>query len=354
MDNQTLKTKIEQGLNELELKRKMFRASMFGTVKLIFILDILLVILLIVFAQSIGDMIFGVVEEGYENNNAVVGYVLASFLFFAALAGSFFTILRTTRSYNNFAKTKFVTPLMRNIFPELDYFPNNYVSENLFLNSELYTSYNHYGGDDYFKGTLNGKYVEFSELVVSRRSNNNSDNSRSSSTTIFGGLFLCVKLNNSVSSRIVIENGELNTKVNEALEKVPAFLKNFINKFIPDYGPVVETGDFEFDKLFKVYCANSEELSKVITPAVRAELIKIYNDVLKYVNVGNNRPLDLKEINSASALFKLSIKNDSLYFAVPNIRLFDIPFNRNVIENQETLVTSLTSIKMLTDLAKVI
>ena len=112
-----------------------------------------------------------------------------------------YLMISNSKKFTRTYKDSFISPLMKNIFPELEYDAKGFVSEDLFDSSNLYRSFNMYQGDDYFSGTINGTSIQFSELVVEHKSSNSgSDSSSSDTTTIFKGMFAAIQLENTMIS----------------------------------------------------------------------------------------------------------------------------------------------------------
>lgn len=344
MSPQTLDSAIEMNLNVLENQRQIILSQVKSNCLKYIATPILI----------LGASIFAYREKLLLLNKEYDGaplYVLLFLLFFIALAMAIFFYSKGRQKFEAIYKAKLVKPLMEKLYPNLTYTPKGYVAENHFQRSRLFNQrYTHYKGDDYFNGQIDNVDVEFSELIVIRAKNNETGGGSQSkdNSAIFSGLFLHTKLEKAVSSQIILDPMML------FLEnlKIPSFFLGIIKSFLPDYGNVVKTGNNDFDSNFKLHCDNEEEAKRVMNPEFIHKIMEIAGKLKEINLVRINKNADPVSMLSNGVFLKLSIIDDSLYFAIFGNKFFDVKFSKSAMESKQSIMHSITYINMLIDIVK--
>ena len=340
--NQDLAKTIESNLETLEMARQEIMSGVKSNCIKSAVIPFLI----------LGGFLFGFRETlipffSRGNNNIVLyALIIVALVIILILTTVFYS--RGRKKFEKIYKDVFVRPLMAELFPELAYNPETFVPEAHFKTSDLFTSdYSFYGGDDHFSGKIETTTVEFSELNVIKSNKRHSD-TRSTSSNIFSGLFLHAELSETINNRILIDPLSL------MFEKMqlPGFLMGMLKNFLPDYGKSVKTGVAKFDDNFKLYCEDEKEALRVITPELIDKIITV-TEKLKVINdakmSGDTDPQSLLE---NGVFLKISIIQNSMYFAVYGYKLFDIKFSKSVLDCKDDLKQSLSFINMMTDIAE--
>ena len=283
-----------------------------------------------------------------DNNIVLYALIIVALVIILVLATVFYS--RGRIKFEKKYKNVFVRPLMTQLFPELAYNPAAFVPAAHFKTSDLFTpDYSFYGGDDHFSGKINNTSVEFSELNVVKSNKRHSD-TRSTSSNIFSGLFLRAELNETINNRILVD------PLSRMFEKMqlPGFIMGMLKHFLPDYGKSLKTGVAKFDDNFKLYCEDEKEALKIISPELIDKIIEV-TEKLKVINESKmGGATDPQSLLENGVFLKISIIQNSMYFAIYGYKLFDIKFSKSVLDCKDDLEQSLSFINMMTDIAGVI
>lgn len=337
MNSTNLINDVESSLLSLEEQRQeLWSGFKSSTVKFVLLPVAVVFVFIIVINRSQGFMVFA-----------------KDFVFFAlillSLMYSIFVLLRLynqrSSKFKHQYKKVLVEPLMIKIFPELTYRPDSYIKEHIFRESGLFSNnFNSYKGDDYFFGEINGIPIEFSELTVID-SNSNTGSRSSNRDQLFSGIFLHAEIKRSVENRIVVD-----PKLFDNIP-LPNFIKSIIKRFLPDYGPVVETGIKEFDDNYKLHSENASEAKQILKPELIEKILKV-SDILIEINKKKYpKTVDMEQIQNR-AMLKISVVGNSMYFALFGTKLFDVKFNKSTMKGKDDLTQSLQFINMMVEIAK--
>ena len=215
----------------------------------------------------------------------------------------FFTYLRgkkATDVWNEFAtvaRNQIFTPLIQNTLPNTEYVYNNYISQQDFSLSELYSGGNEFAGEDYIKGNLQGTAFKCSQLKVVKRSTSRDSkgNTKTNRTTIFSGMFIILDTPN-------IANGMIQIKPDIAERYFGGMVGGFLQKLVGSttaYPLIKFDEDPEFEKQFVVYSNDTATARRLLTADARA--------YLQQLNEGKNN----KKIS-------LAISNHKVYLGINN------------------------------------
>ena len=253
---------------------------------------------------------------------------LFMFCIFGAIGFSIYLMVKKSNSFTKEYKDAFITPLMKNIFPELSYDAKQYIDEQLFKKSKLYSSFNRYSGDDYFSGSINGTPINFSELLVQYRSSGKNSNTR----TIFKGVFATITANRSVTTTAIT----IKPNNTEAMAKVPSFLRKIIEKFIKDPGPKVETGDTHFDNKFFTFSESKNEVDSFLSNDLK-EAIYMLLETSDIVNIASN----LKAYETLS----IKVEGNNIYVAIPTADIFPVNYFSTILTTKPKIEAYINLIK---------
>lgn len=376
MNQENYSFEAENVLKDLEQKRINYHAKMMKKIKIVVTICLIVLIAILFNAMRINDFFFPAdisgkevvlddkyteyrdLEEKSEFNitKAIPAFAFCGFVLLCTILSLIFIRFRSRKSYVEYAKKNLIEPLMKILFSDMIYEANNFIPKSIFQESRLFTDFDSYGGDDYFKGMIDGKLVEFSELNVTKNvteSVRGSDSDKTVIETVFSGLFMKVELDKPVESNIVIDDSIIKANINNALSKVPEMIQGFLQRYIPCYGPEVSTGNEAFDSKFKVYSSNTDEVRHILSPALMEQVLKAYDFLCQSKNT-NYSPFDMVKNPAMVSNLKISIKNNSLFFAVQNIKLFEFNLNSSIYKDQGGIAKSIKSITMLIEIAKTV
>ncbi len=340
MENKDFINAVRYSTDSLEVKRLAIRSEVKSNCFKFILLPLLAVgALLYNYSDAVGQII-----RGFDYFPLFI-LIFLTIAYMAVLCSIFYW--KGKRKFEKTYKDTLVAPLMVKLYPDLEYSQNEYLKKNIFVNSGLFTAdFNIYKGDDYFQGKINNIAVEFSELNV-KLSQKSSSSSSNNVSTIFSGLFLHATINKTIESRIIIDP----IIIKDSL-KLPGFVKNLMEKFLPNYGNVIKTGNNKFDEDFKLHCDNENEAAKIITPEFIAKVVEIKE---KFWDMHTDSKLSyVNKYIPKGAMIKFSISGNSFYFALNGLELFKINFGKSTIEGKDELIKSLQYLNMLIDIVKLI
>lgn len=231
-------------LKKLELQRKKLKDKLliYGT----FYTLIALVIFLLIssFTQASSDL-----------------FAFFAFAYFG-LATFFYKLL--TQEYKTDFKNKIIEPLIHAIDEKLSYISEMHISENYFIKSELFGSYDRFGGNDYVKGVIDSVPLEFSELHVQKK--HKDSKGRESWSTVFHGLFIVCEFNKIFQGKTVV---------------LPDTAQNLFGDFIGSWlqsnnlgrDELVKMDDTAFEKEFVVYSTDQIEARYILSHSLMQRLL---------------------------------------------------------------------------------
>lgn len=201
-----------------------------------------------------------------------VVYWLPSQITFMILAGLYALIIwGIKKQYINPYKREFKHKVIREVFKhinkDLEYFPENYIGENVYTTSKLFSKkHNHYKGDDYLTGKIGQTQVEFSELHTEHVYRDSKGNSRR--VTIFRGIFFSADFHKFIKGETVVRP--------DVLEKNFGFLgKSLQSMFSGFNGELVSLENPEFENAFKTISTSQVEARYCLTPSMMEALLEI-------------------------------------------------------------------------------
>ncbi|MCP5502716.1 MAG: DUF3137 domain-containing protein [Leptospiraceae bacterium] len=256
--------------------------------------------------------------------------------FFVMLIAFIIVTLIKSNKFTAYYKEALITPLVGQLFPELTYDAKGHISEIDFERSSLFRGFNRYYGDDYFEGTINGNQISFSELYVAQESRRN--HGTSSTRVIFKGVFAQLKCSSlSVSKPITIKANR-----GEVFNVLPSFIKGFIEKFMPDYGPQITIGDSAFDSEYTVHCDDEALVHELITDEFIAGLNSLTDRA--------EALYDKKEMQSTASI---RFAGNEIFIAIPSKEIFTVRFYRSLLGTKDSIIQYCDLVKELMNFAKI-
>ena len=196
-------------------------------------------------------------------------------------------------------KDDLIRNLVQSIDSSLNYQPKQCINQKLLKDSQLIKHWSTYGGEDYFKGTINNISFEFSELTLKVKRDKNY-------TIIFQGPFFAVDFPQTFKGGTSV--------LPDTMEKLLGGLGRAFQKMnlsrIKD--KLIKIDDVAFEKLFAIYSKNEAESKQILQANLRGLLIDERNKIGKRGSVyfscyGNKFYLGLYNFKD---IFAINIKQE--------------------------------------------
>ncbi len=153
-------------------------------------------------------------------------------------------------------KDEVLKPIVEAEFPGVIYEDRNYISEEMFNSSNLFSNPDRFQGEDLFSGTQDATSFSFSEIHAeekhTRRDKNG--NTTTSYTTIFKGLFLIADFNKEIHSETYVYSSG----------------GKWFSRF-----KRVKLEDVAFEKRFNVYSNDQIEARYILTPKIMSRIVDL-------------------------------------------------------------------------------
>jgi len=195
-------------------------------------------------------------------------------------------------------KDDLVKNLVRSIDNTMTYLPKQCINQKLLKDSQLIKHWSTYGGEDYFKGTINNIPFEFSELTLKVKRDK-------SYSIIFQGPFFAVDFPQTFKGTSVLP---------DTMEKLlgglgRAFQKMNLSRIKES---LIKIENVPFEKLFAVYSKNEAESKQILQPNLCSLLMDERNKVGKRGSVyfscyGNKFYLGLYNFKD---IFAINVKQE--------------------------------------------
>lgn len=192
-----------------------------------------------------------------------IGFGFFSFIGFVGILSS--TSNNKKRYRFNF-KHQIIAAFAKTLYPNIFYSPYQKVAAAHFKAARLFESWNHYNGEDFFKGkTKNGLPFQFSELTVQDYNNAN----QSTRNNVFRGLFFVLEIPQVTHGQIYI----FPNKQNSISGAFSGFFESSFRQMFSHSRRVVMRHP-QFERFFDVYSTNPSVAHKILTKDI---LDKIYD-----------------------------------------------------------------------------
>lgn len=176
--------------------------------------------------------------------------IFSTILFLITALGVYFYI---ASKWSKTFKEKFIGLIVKSLFPDLNFYPDKFISKELFLKSRLFEDYpspDVYKGENLIEGKIGDIKIKSSWIEAKYESesyDHDNNTTRTTYHTIFSGIFVIADFNKRFTSTTVI---------------LP---KKFI-RISPKKLKRVRLEDPEFESLFDVFTNDQVEARYILTP----------------------------------------------------------------------------------------
>jgi len=182
------------------------------------------------------------------------------------------------KKFRTVYKNKILAEMVQMIFPNSQFHPEQFISQQNFFVSQLFHSrIDRYKGEDYVEGQLNNRAFQFSELHVERKDERYEKGRRRTHwVTVFRGLFYQSKLDKPVNTPLYI----LPDPSEEILGRWLGRMVGQWSEIFEGRGKALELENPIFEKYYKVFCDDPILARTKLTP-VAMELLVQFREVAK-------------------------------------------------------------------------
>ncbi len=172
-------------------------------------------------------------------------------------------------------KTKVVSKLVQALEPDWNYDEKKHISEEEYINSNLFNqSYEHFGGDDLITGRIGNTEFQCSELHSqnSHRTTDSDGDSKTEYTSVFHGFFFVAGFNKKFKGETYLVHGDL--------EHIAQTFRGPSRPGKPvGSGSFVKLENPEFSKIYAVKATDQVEARYILTPTLMEGLVRIYKSI---------------------------------------------------------------------------
>ncbi len=170
-------------------------------------------------------------------------------------------------------KTKVVSRLVQALEPDWNYDAKKHISEEEYINSNLFNqSYEHFGGDDLITGRIGDTEFQCSELHSqnSHRTTDSDGDSKTEWTSVFHGFFFVAGFNKNFKGETYLVHGDLEHKAQtfRGSDRSPGSASRF-----------AKLENKEFSEIFTVKTTDQVEARYILTPSMMEGLVRIYKSI---------------------------------------------------------------------------
>lgn len=187
--------------------------------------------------------------------------IIPHFLMFTVLGVVGISSIFTARYRRNF-KTSILQPIIKDLYPNLDYYPNSGISSSEVSYTRIESLHERFNSEDLLTGTIKGVNVKVSDVHIQKRETYyDGKHTRTRYVTTFRGRWVILDFNKSFSGLIqVIESMKFGRK---------------LNSFFSSSLKMVEMESINFNKKFATYTTDEHNAFYVITPQIQEKLLEI-------------------------------------------------------------------------------
>lgn len=196
---------------------------------------------------------------------------LLIFEFFIVPTVAIVTLILSSIPYSKYKviyKDYYVKKALDSIFTDLEYKPNEGISETIISNTKMMNMGDNFESNDYFTGKYKNNNVEQADVTITEeRERENSEGEKEEYTvTLFRGKWMIFDFNKPFKANMQVKS------------------KWFDNSKIINWGSDikykrVKLEDEEFNKYFTVYAQDEEEAFYILTPHFMDKIKKVSNNV---------------------------------------------------------------------------
>ncbi len=232
----------------------------------------------------------------YVHATPVLYVVPAALIIYAIICYMKYSKLKAAYSIN--FKKNIVRRIVDFIEPGLNYYPEKYISQKLFTDSDIFRqSIDSYVGDDCISGIIEKTNFSFSELHAQHREvyyNNGRRQERW--VKIFKGIFFVADFNKHFNGRTFV--------LPDKAENFLGGIFKFVQKLTVGRGQLVKLENPQFEKEFVVYSDDQIEARYILSPALMERILKFRQE--------------------ANSHILLSFVNSCMFLAIPiGVNLFE-------------------------------
>lgn len=233
-------------------------------------------------------------QQRYEMYEKYRKYMLIGILTAIFIVGFIFLILAANikRDYDRFVKSTVIDGLIKNMYEEASYSPNQMMDIGYIRSLGLYKRPDRWFGEDYFQGTYKGVKFACSEVTLQeeRESTDSKGNTRYYYVNYFNGRFYSFTFEKVFKERLQIMERRSNGRVSGKLTKF-------------------ETESIEFNKKFNTYATDQHYVFYQLTPLIQLNLLQfesMHRGTIQALYQRNT--LDIA-VNDSKDTLNLSLKN---------------------------------------------
>jgi hypothetical protein len=291
MDGAVLNASLQNTLSELEIVRKEVSSQRIKS-----------------YALILGGI--GFVGLGFLFENLFIYACIAGGIIF--LGGIFF-LSKATDVFNNYRhefKQRVIAAALKSIDNSIELQYDTGLSENSFINSQLFTQRpDRYKSQDQVDGTAGKTRFSFSEVHAEYKTVTQTKNGRQEHWhTILKGIVFCADFNKNFNGVTVVRPKDVGTAIGAWIsEKLPIFSSSGTD--------VVKLENKDFSEAFITYSTDQVEARYILTPSMMERLCEL-----------NNKTRDT---------ISLSFKNSYVYIAFPLSKdYFEPPVFKSLLDGK--------------------
>lgn len=214
--------------------------------------------------------LFGIVVSVISSSLKDISFILfVVFLIFLVI--SFGTYSYFQKEWKNLFKKKFIGTIIKKIFPEVEFYPEKYIPEEVYHKSRLFElsqSPDRYTGENLLEGKVGNRKISISEIHSEYETETTDSDNRTHTEwhTIFRGLFIVADFNkNFKCTTIVLPERLIKTR--------PQKLKR------------AKLEDPEFEKNFDIFTDDQIEARYILTPALMERILNFMGKVESEIRI---------------------------------------------------------------------
>ncbi len=187
------------------------------------------------------------------------------FLGFAYVVGGGILYKYFTKDYTKVFKEKVITPLVKELDKNLNYFPQMHIPEMSFTRSRLFTSSpDKVSGNDLIKGQIQGVALQLSDFHAQKK--HKDSKGRTSWSTIFQGLFIVSDFNKDFKAKTVVLPDSAQSTFGD-------LVGNWLQSNNFSRNALVKMDNPDFEKEFVVYSSDQIEARYILTHTLMQRLL---------------------------------------------------------------------------------
>jgi hypothetical protein len=197
--------------------------------------------------------------------NDTINVDLLAFLGFGYIAGGGILYKYLTKDYTDEFKSKVISPLIKEIDNNLNYFPKMHIPETYFNRSRFFISTpDRVNGNDLIKGKIDGIPIQLSDFHAEKK--HKDTKGRTTWSTMFQGLFIISEFNKNFKGQTVV-------LPDSAQKTFGDFIGNWLQANNFGRNDLVKMDDPAFEKEFVVYSSDQIEARYILTHTLMQRLL---------------------------------------------------------------------------------